>query len=213
MKILIVLLVLSASHFLVAQQTNSQDTTIQGENKSSFLQQDFMKKYELEGKKPMLAKILDKCEMSREPKENSEKVGIVIPKDSIVYIYKFFTEEKYWAAKYHEFWGFIPESEVFPISKRPTCIKISDCEVPPRLKSKISPIYPEEAKKAKIEGSVVIRIFINEKGVVTKTSIKEGIPELNNAAIEAVKKAKFSPAKHKGKKVGIWVPMKINFKL
>ncbi len=74
--------------------------------------------------------------------------------------------------------------------------------------------YPEDAKKDKIEGKVLVRAFINENGVVTNVKIEEGNNKLLiDAALNAVKATKFTPGELKGKKVQAEVVVPIVFKL
>lgn len=74
--------------------------------------------------------------------------------------------------------------------------------------------YPEDAKKDKIEGKVLIRAFINEKGEVTDAKIEQGNNKLLiDAALNAVKATKFTPAELRGKKVKAEVVVPILFKL
>lgn len=74
--------------------------------------------------------------------------------------------------------------------------------------------YPEDAKKDKIEGKVLVRAFINENGVVTNVKIEEGNNKLLiDAALNAVKATKFTPGEIKGKKVKAEVVVPIVFKL
>ena len=79
----------------------------------------------------------------------------------------------------------------------------------------IRPEYPEIAMEAGIEGTVIVQAFINNKGVVEDTMILKGIPNtgLNEAALEAVKRTRWKPARQRDKKVGVWMSIPINFKL
>lgn len=81
--------------------------------------------------------------------------------------------------------------------------------------SPIRPEYPEIAMEAGIEGTVIVQAFINNKGVVEETMILKGIPNtgLNEAALEAVKRTRWKPARQRDKKVGVWMSIPINFKL
>ncbi|MBO8152439.1 MAG: energy transducer TonB [Candidatus Marinimicrobia bacterium] len=76
-------------------------------------------------------------------------------------------------------------------------------------------VYPEIAREAGIEGTVVVRAFINEFGVVTDCFVAQGIPNtgLDEAAIEAVKRTRFKPAKQRDRNVGVWISIPIVFKL
>lgn len=74
-------------------------------------------------------------------------------------------------------------------------------------------VYPEEAKKAGIEGKVVIKAFIDSTGKVTETVVVKGFPDtgLDQAAIEALKKTRWNPAIKEGKLIGVWVTIPLNF--
>ncbi len=80
------------------------------------------------------------------------------------------------------------------------------------IQSKV--VYPEIAKKAGIEGTVVIRAAIDEKGNVLKTVVAKGIGAgCDEAAQEAIKKVKFKPGSQRGKPVKVWLSIPIRFKL
>lgn len=76
-------------------------------------------------------------------------------------------------------------------------------------------IYPEIAREAGIEGQVVVQAFINESGVVEHCLILKGMPGtgLDEAAINAIKKTKFKPAKQRDRNVGVWISIPVTFKL
>jgi protein TonB len=75
-------------------------------------------------------------------------------------------------------------------------------------------IYPEIARKAGIQGKVFVQAFIDEKGDVIKTKILKGIGSgCDEAALNAVKETKFTPAKQKGKLVKVQVVVPVLFKL
>ena len=92
-------------------------------------------------------------------------------------------------------------------------IKFIPYDTAPKPLQSIRPIYPKTAKEKGIEGTVYIQIFINEKGIVTEAEVMKGIPELNEAALAAVKKSKWKPAQARDKKVGVWITMPIKFEL
>jgi len=56
-------------------------------------------------------------------------------------------------------------------------------------------IYPETAREAGIDGTVIVQAFINKKGVVLETVILSGVPYtgLDEAAAEAVRNTQFKP--------------------
>ena len=83
----------------------------------------------------------------------------------------------------------------------------------PRLIGKLNVVYPELAKRIGMEGTVIVEVAIDEKGNIFKTRIYKGIDMLNEAAIEAVKGAKFEPGEQRGKPVKVWVRIPIRFAL
>ena len=106
----------------------------------------------------------------------------------------------------------IPEKE---IKEKEPRVKFIPYDDPPRPLTPIRPKYPKAAKEKGIEGTVIVQVFIDEKGRVKETKIMKGIPNsgLDEAAIEAIKKTRFIPAKAREKKVGVWISIPVNFRL
>ncbi|MCA0445065.1 MAG: TonB family protein [Bacteroidetes bacterium] len=74
--------------------------------------------------------------------------------------------------------------------------------------------YPEIAKRMGIEGKVVVRVTVNEKGEVTQVDIlKRANSVLNEAAIYTIYKSRFLPAQHRGKNVISQITLPIQFSL
>lgn len=74
--------------------------------------------------------------------------------------------------------------------------------------------YPEQAKKAGVEGKVYVLAFINAEGGVDDVKVVKGIGAgCDEATIEAVKQTKFIPGKSGGENVKIKMSLQIQFKL
>jgi len=75
--------------------------------------------------------------------------------------------------------------------------------------------YPKEASEAGIEGSVVIYTFVDSLGRVTATIVLKGFPDtgFDEAAMDAIRKTPWKPAKKEGKPVGMWVKIPVVFSL
>jgi protein TonB len=86
-------------------------------------------------------------------------------------------------------------------------------EDPPVPISVPPPDYPEMARMADVEGTVMVRALVGKDGNVKEAIVANGIPMLNDAAIEAVKKAKFKPALQQHRPVAVWVVIPMKFKL
>lgn len=91
--------------------------------------------------------------------------------------------------------------EFFAVSEKPVIIK------------KAVPLYPDLARKAQIEGKVVITVTIDKKGNVEKAVVFKSIPMLDDSAIEAAMKCKFKPAKQRDKYVKVKMNIPFDFKL
>jgi TonB family protein len=56
------------------------------------------------------------------------------------------------------------------------------------------PEYPEDARKAKVSGTVVLELTVDREGNVTDVRVIESIPLLDQAAIDAVRDWKYAPS-------------------
>jgi TonB family protein len=63
-----------------------------------------------------------------------------------------------------------------------------------KVKSKVSPAYPEIARKMGLSGTVRLELVVAPNGSVKETKVIGGHPILVTAALDAVKKWKFEPA-------------------
>ena len=86
---------------------------------------------------------------------------------------------------------------------------------PPVAMTPIRPVYPEIAQEAGIEGVIVVQAFIDDKGRVKETQILKGVPNtgLDEAAMDAIRKTRFRPAKQRERAVGVWISIPVNFRL
>ncbi len=94
-------------------------------------------------------------------------------------------------------------------------VKFIPYDDPPKPLTPIRPKYPEIAQEAGIEGTIIVQVFVDKKGRVKETSILKGIPNtgLDEAAIAAIRKTRFRPAKQRERAVGVWISIPVNFRL
>lgn len=78
-----------------------------------------------------------------------------------------------------------------------------------------APVYPKLSRKRKEQGTVLLWLLVSSQGVVTEIKIKQscGFERLDQAAMQAVKKWQFSPAKKDGKAIDYWYEMPMTFSL
>lgn len=75
-------------------------------------------------------------------------------------------------------------------------------------------VYPVAAKDQGIQGKVFVKAIIDENGNVTETSILKGVnADCDKAAMDAIKKTKFTPGIKDNKPVKAEVTIPIMFKL
>jgi TonB family protein len=70
---------------------------------------------------------------------------------------------------------------------------------PPKLVKQVDPVYPEEARKAGVEGIVILEAKADEQGNVVDARVLRSVPALDKAALDAVKQWKYEPLVIEGK--------------
>ncbi len=84
---------------------------------------------------------------------------------------------------------------------------------PPRLLKQVDPVYPEEARKKRIDGIVILSIKSDETGKVIDAMILRSIPGLDQAALVAVKQWIYEPLFVGGKAVKAIFTVTVRFQL
>jgi len=75
-------------------------------------------------------------------------------------------------------------------------------------------VYPQVAIDSNMQGKVIVRMLVRKDGSVQKVEVDRSVnPILDSAAIQAMMKAKFTPAKQNGQPVKVWYETPIIFKL
>jgi TonB family protein len=67
-------------------------------------------------------------------------------------------------------------------------------EVLRRAKSRVTPVYPDLARKMNLAGTVKVEVVVSANGSVKEAKVVGGHPVLANAALDAVRKWRFEPA-------------------
>jgi TonB family protein len=83
-------------------------------------------------------------------------------------------------------------------SAPPLRVRIGGNVAKQSLVNKVQPIYPEEAKAARIQGTVRIHIILATDGTVKEMTLVDGDRTLAKAAIEAVKQWRYRPTSLNG---------------
>ena len=83
----------------------------------------------------------------------------------------------------------------------------------PEVLHREEPKYPELARKAGIEGMVVVKVLIGTKGDVEKVEVVKSHPMLDESAMAAARQFKFKPGKQRDRVVKVWMTIPFTFKL
>lgn len=120
------------------------------------------------------------------------------------------------------------EEEVVPVShrddgvwNRPTVAAATADAVfsPPYVGGAVQnnpkPIYPSLARRRGWEGLVLLHVEVDDMGHPQRVEIKQssGFPVLDRAAVDAVNRWQFVPARRGGVAVGGWVDVPVQFRL
>lgn len=115
--------------------------------------------------------------------------------------------------------GNLPDAPSAPRSNlpvdpdRPGVVRVAQGEMAEFLISKVPPEYPAVPKRARIQGTVVLRIDVDKEGNVSNIQLISGHPLLAPAAIDAVKQWKYKPYLLNGKPVEVETQVRVNFTL
>jgi len=82
-----------------------------------------------------------------------------------------------------------------------------------RLIRRVEPEYPELAKRARVQGIVLLQVTVDERGGVTEVNIIRGHPLLNQAAVDAVRQWIYSPTLLNNEPVPVIATVTVNFVL
>lgn len=83
----------------------------------------------------------------------------------------------------------------------------------PEAVDRAAPEYPAEARRAGVDGTVRVQALVGKTGEILDAFVLESPPMLDAAAIAAVRKWRFKPAKASGRPIMVWVTIPVNFVL
>ncbi len=78
-----------------------------------------------------------------------------------------------------------------------------------------APTYPSISRRMGEEGKVILRVLVNAKGLPEQVEVKQssGFERLDKAAVQAVKRWKFTPGTRNGVPEAMWNNVPVNFVL
>ena len=106
-----------------------------------------------------------------------------------------------------------PAGESSSASKAPKQITVSSKVMSGNLLTKAVPVYPPEAKKAKIQGTVVLSVVIGDDGNVKNIQVVSGPDELQQSSIDAVRQWTYKPYLLNGEPVEVKTTVNVIYML
>ena len=86
-------------------------------------------------------------------------------------------------------------------------------DTPPEPLTKVAPVYPDSARAAGVEGTVIVKALIGSDGRVMHAEIETGVPGLDAAALTAVRQWRFKPGTENGRPRAMSVGIPVSFHL
>ncbi len=107
-----------------------------------------------------------------------------------------------------------PAAPVVPQIHEGDVVDITQVDVVPRRTRDPHVVYPPIAARERAEATILATLLVSEKGDVTEVKILRGDNRFgfNDAAVRALKTARYAPAMKDGKHVKTWMPQMIQFK-
>jgi len=109
--------------------------------------------------------------------------------------------------------GILAGQMAVPKVATPQRVRVSQGVSTGLLIKKVTPNYPQLAKQARIQGTVVLQAEISKEGTIQNLQLISGHPMLAPAAIEAVKQWRYKPYLLNGEPVAVETQVVVNFSL
>lgn len=95
-----------------------------------------------------------------------------------------------------------PPPAFVPVEKQPAVVR------------RVDPVYPELPRRAGVEGTVHVNMWVTKEGRVKQAVVvRSSSPMLDDAALEAARQWVFTPAVMNGGPVAVWVTVPFRFRL
>ena len=98
-------------------------------------------------------------------------------------------------------------------SKRPTQLSVSADVMAGNLVNKVLPVYPADARKARIQGTVVLQAVVGKDGNVENLRVISGPSQLQQSALDAVRFWTYKPFLLNGDPIEVKTTVNVNFSL
>jgi protein TonB len=91
--------------------------------------------------------------------------------------------------------------------------KVDVLEGDDQLVRRVAPVYPAEARRQRVEGTVNLSATVMENGSVSDVQVVDGPPVLARSAVEAVKRWRYKAFEIDGKPATKEIRISVDFKM
>jgi protein TonB len=109
--------------------------------------------------------------------------------------------------------GHGPVVSVAPARVAVTPLPVSTGVLQGMLIAPIRPVYPVIAKAAGVQGTVVVEAVISRTGTIESLRVVSGPQMLQNAALDAIREARYRPFRLNGEPTEVQTTITVNFRL
>jgi len=92
-------------------------------------------------------------------------------------------------------------------------VRVAELPVTPRKIGDLRPVYPEIARAAHKEGTVIMEAVLDTTGRVTQLRVIQSVPLLDQAALDAVRQWRYTPSFYGGQPVSVLMTITVRFTL
>lgn len=103
----------------------------------------------------------------------------------------------------------MPADPPKPVSQ----VRVADLPVAPRKTVDVRPQYPEIARAARVEGTIIMEAVLDTSGPVTQLRLIKSVPMLDQAALDAVRQWRYAPSLYGGYPVSVLMTITVRFML
>jgi TonB family protein len=95
----------------------------------------------------------------------------------------------------------------------PERIRVSSAVAQGLLLRKVAPVYPDEARRARVQGTVILQVIISKEGTIENLQVISADSMLVDAATDAVRQWRYRPYVLNGAPVEVVTTVEIRFTL
>jgi protein TonB len=107
----------------------------------------------------------------------------------------------------------VNESAPVVVERPTTPVRLHSGIEAPRKIVDVAPAYPVLARTAGIQGIVILEVVIDDRGAVMSSRVLRSVALLDQAALDAVNRWRFEPARLNGEAIPVVMTVTVNFRL